>query len=91
MPKIAVFRYFVFYIVAHDLAERYHLHIAKTKGSRAAAAKFWLNPVALFESGNLTTKELNTIEKLLIKNEDALIREINNFAEGRKVKTIQLK
>jgi hypothetical protein len=91
MPRIAVFKYFVFYFVSYDLSERYHVHVASTKSGRTGTAKFWLNPVELFEMGKLTEKEVNTVEKLLIKNEAKLIEQITNFAKGKKIKTLVLK
>ena len=51
MPKIAVYKYLVFFIVSYDLRERYHLHVVNTKGRKTLAAKIWLDPIEVFEKG----------------------------------------
>jgi hypothetical protein len=67
MPKISIYKYFVFFIVAYDLLEGCHLHIVKTKKGYTNAAKLWLDPVEIFKKGDLTEKELNTVVKLITK------------------------
>ncbi len=91
MPKIAIFKYLVFYIVSYDLLERYHLHVIKSKGGHSHAAKIWLGPVEVFEQGDLTDKELNLVIKLLSENEEQIKENINKFAKGEKIKPIKLK
>jgi hypothetical protein len=63
----------------------------KTKKGYANAAKIWLDPVEVFEQGDLTPKELNLVVKLIRENEDKIKEQIDNFAEGKKVKTIHFK
>ena len=91
MPKIAVYKFLAFFIVSYDLNERLHLHIIKTKGRKSRVAKIWLNPVQVFDYGDLTEKEINLAVKLIEKNKDEIKSKILNFAKGKKSKPISLK
>ena len=91
MPKIAIYKYLVFFIVSYDLRERFHLHIVKTKGRKSKAAKIWMEPVEVFENGDLSKAEINMAVKLIEKNKDEIKRKILNFAQGKKSKPISLK
>ncbi|MEO8146614.1 MAG: DUF4160 domain-containing protein [Bacteroidia bacterium] len=91
MPKIATYKYLVFYLVSYDLSERLHLHIFNKKGSYANSAKIWLDTLEVFEKGNLTSKEINVASKLIEKNKMEIINSIERFRSGEKVKTIELK
>ena len=64
MPKIALYKYLSFFIVSYDLRERLHLHIIKTKGRKSRVAKIWLDPVEVFDEGDLTQTEINLAIKL---------------------------
>ena len=91
MPKIAVYKYFVFFIVAYDLQERFHLHVMKTKGRKGRAAKIWLEPLEVFEKGDLTKTEINLVLKLIDKNKSEIKNKILSFAKGKKSKPITIK
>ena len=91
MPKIAVYKFLAFFIVSYDLNDRLHLHIIKTKGRKSRVAKIWLNPVHVFDYGDLTEKEINLAVKLIEKNKDEIKSKILNFAKGKKSKPISLK
>ncbi len=91
MPKIAVYKFLAFFIVSYDLKERLHLHIIKTKGRKSRVAKIWLNPIQVFDPGDLTEKEINLAVKLIEINQDEIKSKILNFAKGKKSKPISLK
>lgn len=91
MPKIAVYKYLAFFIVAYDLSERLHLHVIKSKGGYRNVAKIWMDPVEISDRGDLTDKEINLIMKLITRNEARIKENISKFAEGQKIKPILLK
>ncbi|MEO8146039.1 MAG: DUF4160 domain-containing protein [Bacteroidia bacterium] len=91
MPKIATYKYLVFYLVSYDLSERLHLHIFNKNGSYANSAKIWLDTLEVFEQGNLTRREINLASKLIEKSKVEIIDSIERFKKGEKVKTIELK
>lgn len=91
MPKLAVYKFLTFYIVAFDVInEPPHVHIAKEKGNRQRSAKIWLNTLEVSERGSLTDTELNLALKLIEKNQKAFLKSFDNIKEGKKVKTIKL-
>ena len=90
MPKIAIYKYLVFYIVAYDLKELYHLHVIKTRKGYGNADKIWMDPVEVFDRGDLTNKELLLVLKLIENNEAAIKNQIAKFAKGEKIKPVQL-
>jgi len=59
MPKVAVDGNLILFIVAYDLSERWHIHIANNKSERKRSAKIWLDTLEVFERG-LSQKEINT-------------------------------
>ncbi|MBI3500803.1 MAG: DUF4160 domain-containing protein [Bacteroidetes bacterium] len=91
MPKIALYKYLSFFIVSYDLKERLHLHIIKTKGKNSRVAKIWLEPIKVFDAGDLSKSEINLAVKLIEKNKDEIKSKILNFAEGKKSKPLSLK
>ncbi len=91
MPKIAVYKFLSFFIVSYDLRERLHLHIMKTKGRKSRVAKIWIEPVKVFDKGELTDKEINLAIKLIEKNKEGIKNKIRNFAKGNKSKPLSLK
>ncbi len=48
--------------------ERSHIHIEEGNNT----AKFWIEPVKLAESYGFSTRELNKLEKLVLKNEELI-------------------
>ncbi len=74
MPKIAVYKYFTFFIYAYDaLHEPPHLHIAHVKKSRQNSAKIWLETLIFSQHGTLSRKEMNTVYRIIKKNKIILI------------------
>jgi hypothetical protein len=92
MPKIAVFKFFTFYIFAYDaMNEPPHLHVAKEKGNRQRSAKIWLKTLEVAEKGSLTDAELKQAIRLIKENQKLLIDTFNKVKAGKKVTTIKLK
>ncbi len=90
MPKIAIYKSFYIFFWSYDLQERRHVHITKGRKGMVNAAKFWLDTLTWFDNGDLTTKELNELKKVISKNLDKINMQIDNFAEGKKNKLIKL-
>lgn len=92
MPKIAVYKFFTFFIFSFDaLNEPPHLHIVKEKGNRQRSAKIWIETLRVVEKGTLTDKELNRAINLIKKNQKALIESFNKLKNGQKITTLKLK
>jgi len=91
MPKIAVFRNLIFYIVSYDLSERLHLHIFTKNKNRNGSAKIWLDTLDVFDKGQLTDAEINLAVKLLANNKVEIEKNIELFRKGKKSKPINLK
>jgi len=92
MPKIAIYKFFAFYILAYDaLNEPPHLHIAKEKGNRQRSAKIWLNNLKIQEKGTLSDNELNQVLEVIKENQKTLINAFDNVKKGKKVETIKFK
>jgi hypothetical protein len=91
MPKLAYIGAFIVFMVAFDLQERRHVHVARTRNGFQRTAKFWLEPkVELFERGEFTDKELRQIAAALREHQGAIMAQIHTFAEGKKVTPLHL-
>ena len=92
MPKIAVYKYLVFYIVSYDLTEQLHLHVFSKKHNRNDGAKIWIKPeIKVFYRGALSNEEINLALHLLKKNNHLIKDLIEKFRRGEKIKSLQLK
>jgi hypothetical protein len=92
MPKIAIYKFLTFFIVAYDaLKEPPHLHVVKEKGNRQRSAKIWLETLKVQEKGTLSDKELNQAIKLIQDNQLILINSFNKVKNGKKITTLKLK
>ena len=92
MPKIAIYKFLTFFIVAFDAQkEPPHLHVVKEKGNRQRSAKIWLETFKVAEKGTLSDKELNQALKLIQKNQTVLIESFNNVKNGKRITTLKLK
>lgn len=90
MPKLVVYGNLIFFIVAYDLSERWHIHVANNKSERKRSAKIWLDTLDVFERGKLTQQEINTAVNVLRENKEKVLAAIQTFAEGGKIKTLKL-
>lgn len=61
MPTVLREGPYRFYFVSADRVEPPHIHVRRDDGF----AKFWLNPVALQNSGNLGSRELRRIHRIV--------------------------
>ena len=76
MPTILRSGPYRFFFWAYDCQERRHVHIEHDD----AIAKLWLEPeVALEDGGGMSRKQLRDIEKIVLENQEELIREWDNF------------
>ena len=91
MPKLAIYKNLIFYIVMFDLTERYHVHVANNKTGRNTTAKIWLDTLELFEQGSLTEKEITTALKFCSTYNKSLIEQIEKIRAGEKTKTLKIK
>lgn len=90
MPKLAVHSNLIFFIVAYDLSERWHVHVANNRSERKRSAKIWLDTLEVFEQGNLSRKEINLAVSVLKDNKDKFLEALLTFAAGGKPKTLRL-
>lgn len=90
IPKLAIYRNPVFFLVAYDLSERWHVHVANSKSDRTRAAKIWLDTLEVFEQGNLSKKEINLAAKVLDTNKEKILDALREFAAGGKTHTLRL-
>ena len=90
MPKLAIYRALVFFLFSYDLSERMHVHISNTKSRKGRSAKIWLDTLEIFEQGDLSDKEINTVLKLLQRHKSTFEKSIQEFAQVGTVKTINL-
>jgi Domain of unknown function (DUF4160) len=91
MPKIAWYKSFYFFFVAFDLTERQHLHVSNSKKGFSSSAKIWLDDFSIFEKGDMTTEEINEIQKIVETNILTLKKQIETYEINGKVKMIELK
>ncbi len=93
MPKILIFKNFVFIIFSIDKFEsRVHIHIAKKSVRQFEPAKFWLMPtIELAKQGDFTNTEINEVKKLIFRFEQELKAQLELFYAGKVVKTIKIK
>ena len=74
MPTVLRIDGYRFYFYPHDLFhEPPHIHVRKAGNE----AKFWLNPVRLVRNKGYRYHELNTIQRLVEKNEILLMQRWN--------------
>lgn len=91
MPKVAIYKFLTFYLYSFDvLNEPPHLHVKNSKSSYAKSAKIWLESLEFSETGNLTQKELNLVEKLVRQNQRELMEAFFRLNESRNVRVINL-
>jgi hypothetical protein len=90
MPKIAIYKFLVFYLYSYDLNERLHLHISKVKSRKGRDAKIFLDTGEIFERGDLTSVELSLCRKLIKENQKEITKIITKFAKGEKIKPLSL-
>jgi len=92
MPKLLISKWIEYFIFSGDIKEsRKHIHISVKKGRNRQIAKFWLEPkVEVFDKCKLSDKEINEIIKDINKNYSILIKQLDKFMSGKRVKVIEV-
>ncbi|MFZ9504219.1 MAG: DUF4160 domain-containing protein [Cyclobacteriaceae bacterium] len=89
MPKIAIYKYFTFFIFSADaLNEPPHIHVVKEKKKRQRSAKIWLESLEVARKGTLSDVELTIALNLLRRNKTLFLNSFKELKNGHKVKTI---
>lgn len=92
MPKLLISKWIEYFIFSGDIKEsRKHIHVSVKKGRNRQIAKFWLEPrIEVFDKGRLSDQEINEIIKDIDKNYIILIKQLDKFVSGEKVKVIEV-
>lgn len=92
MPKLLISKWIEYFIFSGHIKEsRKHIHVSVKKGRNRQIAKFWLEPrIEVFDKGKLSVKEINEIIKDIDKNYIILIKQLDKFVSGEKVKVIEV-
>jgi len=75
MPTVLIEGPYRFFFYAGDQDEPSHVHVERD----SSEAKFWLEPIRLERSHGFKAKELNRIEKLILKHHQKLLESWNEF------------
>jgi len=75
MPTVLRIGPYRLFFVSLDRGEPPHIHVRRED----MAAKFWLDPVALEQSGGFDRVELNTIAKLAQEHREILLEGWHEF------------
>lgn len=95
MPKVLLYItakvIWTFLFYNKDFNEnRAHVHIGK-KGTNNFC-KIWLEPnVEVSKEGDLTDAQIKEVLKLAQENKDKLLKQWNNFKEGKAIRIIKIK
>lgn len=75
MPTVLQKGPFRFFFYAGDRDEPPHIHVEHDDKT----AKFWIDPVRLQHSAGFSSKEINRIHKIVMTNQQRLLREWNEY------------
>ena len=91
MGKLLIYLKYVFLVFSSDIHEkRKHVHVRDSKGKITNLCKFWLEPKIKIEYNyGFSKTELNEIEKLIKENKTILLKQLELFYQGRKIKAIR--
>ena len=64
-----------FFFYSADGVEPPHVHVRRDR----LTAKFWLDPLALSNSGGMRSSEIRRIERVVDANRDSFLREWNAY------------
>jgi len=78
MPTVLRNGPYRFFFYSGDRDEPPHVHIQRDDDT----AKFWLDPVRLYNSGGFSRSEINWIQKLVEGNQEDLIRSWDEYFNG---------
>ncbi|MEJ7778083.1 MAG: DUF4160 domain-containing protein [Daejeonella sp.] len=93
MGKLLILAKYVFLIYGTDLYERRkHVHVTYNNRGFKKACKFWLEPdieIDKNKTGDFSSKELLTIQKLIDENRDLLLDQLELFYSNQPLKAIR--
>jgi hypothetical protein len=75
MPTLLIEGPYRFYFYSHESYEPPHVHIDRDSFS----AKFWLNPISLNRNIGFDAKELNKINKIIVKHQEIFLEKWNDY------------
>ncbi len=75
MPTVLRIKGFRFFFYSNENDEPPHIHIESAENT----AKFWLLPVELANSYGFSAKEINTIRKIVVENQQLFIDTWNEY------------
>ncbi|TAE12998.1 MAG: DUF4160 domain-containing protein [Bacteroidetes bacterium] len=75
MPTVLRVKGFRFFFYSNENDEPPHIHIESAENT----AKFWLLPVELANSYGFSAKEINTIRKIVVENQQLFIDTWNEY------------
>jgi len=75
MPTVLRSGPYRFFFYSADREEAQHVHVERDENR----AKFWLNPVRLYDSGGFGRVEINRVKALVVENEAFLLRAWHEF------------
>jgi hypothetical protein len=89
MPKILIFKDWIFIIYATDVNEnRMHVHVGKK--ATIELCKIWLEPkVEIAKPGELTKKQQNEVLEIAKKYKNQLIQQWIDFMNGKSIEIIK--
>ena len=77
MPKILEWKGYKFFFYSNEGEPREPCHVHVRKGEKTA--KFWMEPIELAWSYEMSSRELSTLEKVVVKNAAMIRRRWNEF------------
>lgn len=91
MPKILIYKAFIFIIFSVDIYEnRRHIHIVKKSVKKFYPAKFWLEPeIEMENKGDFTDKEINKIHDIIVLYFEDINNQLDVFFSGNKINIIK--
>ncbi len=78
MPTVLRSGPYRLFFYAGDQDEPPHVHVERDE----CEAKFWLDPIRLQSSHRFTASEINKIEKIVVENQQSLLKGWNEFFNG---------
>ncbi len=93
MGKILILFKYIFIIYSIHINEtRRHIHVTKNVAGYKKSCKFWIEPIIKLDEnkkGDYNEMELREIEKLIEKNKEVILQQLELFYAGKPVKSIR--
>jgi hypothetical protein len=75
VPTVLISGPYRFFFYSGDRVEPPHVHVERDQN----AAKFWLDPIRLQNSGGFPRHEIRRIQKIIVDNQSTLMERWNEF------------